>query len=113
MPRRVHGPGRAEDARAVAPGQPFELRVGIGLVRDDAETAVGDPDEELADRRLDHVVGDVEQALLCGRGTEALVELRRNAGHGCLLLSRRRRTPEEAAGRAASSEEPSAAAISS
>ena len=87
--------------------------VRIRLVGDDAETTVGDTDEEVAERRLHEVVCDVEQALLRRGSAKVSVELQRDVGHDCLLLSLKRRTPEEAAWRAASSEEPRAAAISS
>src|SRR6266566_686846 len=110
---RVDGARRAEDARAEAACEPFDLGVGIRLVGDDAEAALRDADEELAEWRLHDVVGDVEQACFGGRRAETAVELREDVGHDSLLLSLSRRTPEEAAWRAASSEEPSAAAISS
>ena len=91
----------------------LDLEIGVGVVGDDAESTGGDTDEQVADRRLDHVVGDIQQPLRRGSDAEAVVELGGDGVHACLLLSRRRRTPEEAAWRAASSEDPSAAAISS
>src|SRR3954447_24030144 len=102
---------RAKDARAETPRQPLGPEIGVDLIGDNAEPAVRHPDEELADGRLEHVIGDVKVAGF-GRGfAETAVELGRDGGHDWLLLSRRRRTPEEAAWRAASSEDPSAAAI--
>src|SRR5207244_5021746 len=74
----IDWPRRAKHPRAEAPCEPLDLQVRIGLIGDDAEAAVGDADEKLAHRRLDHVVGDVEQALSRRRSAKAGIELWRD-----------------------------------
>ena len=109
-PGLVERPRDAEDARAGDPGQPLELLLGIGVVRDPREAAIGDRREERAELAVDDVVGGVEHPGPGGGVAEALVEIGGN-GHWALLRSRR--TPEDVAWRAASGLESSAAAICS
>ena len=90
----------AEEAREL-------LLLALGVEPDAAEPAVGRGDEQLADRRLDDVVADVDEPLANCGGAELRVELRCDAHTFLLSL----RTPEEAAARAASSDDPSASAI--
>ena len=103
----------AQHAGAVQAGQRLEVALGLRVEPDPAEAAVGDADEQRADRRVvEDVVGHVEQPF-GGRGrAEALVERGgHELRHECSFRSRR--TPAEAACRAAASVEPSAAPISS
>jgi hypothetical protein len=74
-PRRIGRPRRAKNAGAEAVRELLELRLRIGIVGDRAEAALGDGNEQLADRRIDDVVGDVEQTLGSGGGAEARIEL--------------------------------------
>ena len=92
------------------------MQLGLGVEEDAGEAAVGRRDEQRADRGVDDVEADVEQARRgCGLA-EAAVEIRRD-GHeilpGSCAAERSRRTPDEAAWRAASGVESSAAAMSS
>ena len=62
------------------------MQLGLGVEEDAGEAAVGRGDEQRADRRLDDVEADVEQALRgCGLA-EAAVEIRRD-GHGSSRFS--------------------------
>ena len=81
----------------------------VDAVRDATEAAIGPGDRQLADRRVDHVVADVDETFADRGGTETCVELVVD-GHWLLLSLR---TPDDAAARAASSDEPRAAAMSS
>ena len=54
-------------------------------VGDAGEPALGDGDEQVADRRLGDVEGDVDQALALGRFAEAGVEC--VGDRSCVLLS--------------------------
>ena len=110
-PHLVGGAWRAEHAGAEEPSQALGLCVRVGVVVDLADAAPGDGYEQLADRCVVQVVGDVEQALRGGGVAEAPVELGRD-GHESSFL-RSRRTPDEAACLAASGEEPSTAPMSS
>ena len=53
----------------------------LGVEEDAAEATVGRSDEQRADRRLDDVEADVEEALRGSGLAEAVVEIRRD-GHG-------------------------------
>src|SRR5215208_4396530 len=99
---------RAEHPHAERPRELLGLALWLRVERDPAEAAIGDGDEELADRRVGDVVRHVEQPFCSGGVTETAVESGGD-GHPSLLLSRR--TPDEAAWRAASSLEFSASAI--
>ena len=103
--------GDPEDAGAEVGRELVQRR--LGPVGDAAEPALGDGDEQAADRRVGEVVGDVDQAFALGGLAEAAVEIGGNVHEGSFSswVLRRRRTPAEAAWRAASSEEPSAAPI--
>ena len=96
---------RAQHAHAEAAR---ELLLPVVLpIRDAAEPAVGRGDVQVADRRRDDVVADVDEPFGDGGGAEPRVEI--SVSRSCVLL--RRRTPDDAAARAASSDEPSASAI--
>src|SRR4051812_22152939 len=96
---------RAQDARPEQTGK--LLLLALRPEPDAAEAAVGRGDEQVADRRADGVVADVDEPFANRGGPELRVELGCD-GHASLLSLR---TPEEAAARAASSEDPSASAI--
>jgi pycsar effector protein len=105
---RVEPAGHPQDPGAEVDGELVECLVRP--VGDPAEAAVGDGDEQLADRRVGQVVGNVDEALPIGGVAKTAVE---SSGDGCHLVSflRSRRTPADAAWRAASSDDPSAAPI--
>src|SRR5713101_3965062 len=103
---------RAQDARAERACEVLHLALRLGVVGDPAKPRIGRGDEQRAERRVDQVVCDVEQALLGGGGAEARVELVRD-GHWSPSFLRSRRIPDDAACLAASADEPSAAPISS
>ena len=107
----LDGADGAQNAGAERAGQRLELAFRVGVERDPADAGGRHGDEQGADRRLDDVVGDVEEALGGGALAQLAVELG-GEGHGWTLLSRRRRTPEDAAWRAAASVDPSALAMS-
>ena len=110
-PRGVDRLRRAQHAHAEGAGEALELPLGLGVVGDAAETALGRRDEQAADGRVDEVVGDVEQVLARGGVSEAPIELGGDGVHGCSFL-RSLRMPDEAAWRAAVAFEPSAAPMS-
>ena len=101
--------GGAENARAPDAGEPLEVLGRVGVEPDRGDASIGGGDEELADRRLDEVVSDVDQSEGRGCLAEAQVEVGGD-GHELILL-RMRRTPVDVACRAASWLEPSADAI--
>ena len=103
---------RTQDADAEASREPFDVALGLGVVRDPAQPAWRRGEEQRPEWRVEEVVGDVEQARRRGGGAEAAVEAVGNGGHWS-SFRRRRRIPEEAAWRAASAFEPSAAPMSS
>src|SRR5207249_1631425 len=70
--RRLRG---AQDAYAEVAGELFLFTLQVGVVGDLAEAMVGDGHEQPADRRVDEVVGDVEQALACRGVAEAAIEV--------------------------------------
>ena len=108
----VYGLRRAQDPRSEHPGEPLDLAFGLRVVRDPAKAGAGPGNEQRAERRVDEVVRDVEQALV-GRGrAEARVELVGDGHEGPSFL-RRRRIPDDAACLAASADDPSAVPISS
>src|SRR2546423_8351673 len=100
---------RAQDTEAVAARERLRRLLRLGVERDPAEPARRRGDEQRPERRLDHVVGAVEQARGSPGGAEPAVEFGRDAHRSS--FRRNRRTPDEAAWRAASSLEPSAAPI--
>ena len=77
---RVDGRRRPEHAQPERPREPVELLLGLRVVHDAAEPALGCRDEQRADGRIDEVVGDVEEALTRCGVAEAAIEL---GGNGC------------------------------
>src|SRR3954468_16354967 len=88
---------RAEHARAEEAGEALGLGFRVGVVVDLADATAGDRDEQLADRGLVQLVGDVEQAFRGGGVAEPAVE-RGGDGHESSFF-RSRRTPDDAAWR--------------
>ncbi len=107
--RVLDAPRGAENARAADAREPVEIVGWIGVEPDRGDTSIGGGDEELADRRLDDVVADVDEPERRGCLAEAAVEVGGD-GHEVILL-RMRRTPVDVACRAASGLEPSTDAI--
>src|SRR5207244_10977550 len=102
----------AEAEEASALPDRFRLELGLDDVRDAAEAPRRGREEQRPERRVEEVVGDVEEARRRGGGAEALVEAVGDGRHWSSFL-RRRRIPEEVACRAASAFEPRAAPMSS
>ena len=82
---------------------------GIRVEPDRGDAAIGGCDEELADRRVDDVVADVDEVERRGGVSETAVEVGSD-GHEVILL-RMRRTPVDVAWRAASGLDSSTNAI--
>ena len=108
---RVDRRRRPQHAHAEGACQPIHFLLGVRVVRDPAEAAVRRRDQERADRRVDEVVGNVEETLADGRVAEPAVEVCGNWAH-FNSFRRKRRMPADAACRAAVAFEPSAAPIS-
>ena len=108
---RVDRPRGTQDAHTERAREPLGLLLGLGVVGDAAEPALGRGDEQFADRRVDEVVCDVEQVLARGGVAEATVEFCGDGGHWP-SFRRSLRMPAEAACRAAVAFEPSAAPMS-
>ena len=98
----------AQHARAEVAGELVERGVGRKAIRQRPRSVDGD--EQVADRRVGDVVGDVDETSRSRGLAEARVEIGGDR-HACSFQQRMRRTPDEAAWRAASSDEPSAAPI--
>jgi hypothetical protein len=73
--RRVDTARGAEDARPGDPSEAVEALLGIRVVRDGGEPAIRRSDEDLADRRLDDVEAEVDEAEGGGRRTEAAIQI--------------------------------------
>ena len=110
--RPVDAARRAQDSGPGDPRQPLELLVRALLERDRSETLVRDGDEQWPDRRVDHVVPDVDESEVVSRFAESAIEIGGD-DHSAVLLVRILRTPVDVACRAASGLDPSAAAICS
>src|SRR3954470_14427223 len=110
-PRGIDRLRRAQHAHAKGAREQFELALRVGVVGDPAEPVRARGDEQRADRRLDEVEGDVEQALRSCSLAEATIELGGDSVHESSFC-RSRRMPAEAACLAAVAFAPSAAPTS-
>ena len=70
---------RARAAPAHQPRELLQVELRLGVEVDAGEAAAGGGDEQGADRRVDDVEADVEQAFRRGGVAEAAVEIRRDA----------------------------------
>src|SRR5262245_9840118 len=84
-PGTVDAPRRSEDAWAGDSCEPLEPVARIVVERDRGEAAVRRSDEEFADRGVDEVEADIDQAERRGGVAEPQVEIRGD-GHEVILL---------------------------